>query len=482
MLRPCFAGARLLVVILACVLGSAATLAAQPPSGTVPARLNAVEQKARDAVLARYRALSIQNGIVLVPLSRIDGVDSIELHGGTIAINGHAATGAEVRERLGRDADVVLELSYFDGPTQQRILVPGAAREAAGATPVQPEPAAAPPRPSPVPEAAEPLVPPAPERAFTREVDARVRVFGDITIDKDEEVNGAVVAVGGSVRVDGRVRDNVVAVGGNVYLGPHAEVLGDVTAVGGTIERDPGATVSGHVNDVAVNFPNVRIRPGWNVHWAPWFNGYAWPAVRLFGTVLRMVVFALLAMLILMVAPQAVKRVEYAVTSQPWKSALVGLLAQLFFVPLVVMVIVVLAISIIGIPLLVLVPFGVLAFFAALMLGFTGAACGLARLVRRHSSAAETAAVPTLLVGLAVIWTLTLIGRLVGLGGGPLMVFAMALLFVGVLVEYAAWTVGLGGALITRFGRYGALPPEPVVAPPAGTGPIDGGEPPIPGL
>jgi hypothetical protein len=459
--------------MVACILGSAATMAAQAPSGPATSRLNAVEQKARDAVLARYRALSIQNGIVLVPLARIDGVDSIEIRGGTIAINGHLATGAEVRERLGRDADTVLEFSYFDLPTQQRILVPGAAREEPAGAAVQPAPA--PLRPSPAPETVEPTVPQAPERTFSREVDARVRVFGDITVEKDEQVNGAVVAVGGSIRVDGRVREDVVAVGGGVRLGPHAEVLGDVTTVGGTIERDPGATVGGHVNEVAVSFPGVRVRPGWNVHWAPWFDGYAWPAVRLFGTVLRMALFALLATLILLVAPQAVRRVEFAVTSQPWKSALVGLLAQLFFVPLVVLVVVVLAISIIGIPLLILVPFGVLAFFVALMLGFTGAACGLARLVWRRAPAAEAGAISTLLVGLAMIWALTLIGRIVGLGGGPMIVLAMALIFVGILVEYAAWTMGLGGALLTRFGHRGALPPEPIV-PPVGAGPVDGGE------
>jgi hypothetical protein len=480
MLRPHVAGTRLLVVTVACILGSAATMTAQTPAGNAPTRLNAVEQKARDAVLARYRALSIQNGIVLVPLSRIDGVDSIELRGGTIAINGRLATGAEVRERLGRDADTVLELSYFDLPTEQRILVPGAAREEAAGAAVQPAPA--PSRPSPVPETTEPLVPPAPERTFTRDVDARIRVFGDITIDKDEQVNGAVVAVGGSIRIDGRVRDDVVAVGGNVRLGPHAEVLGDVTAVGGTIERDPGATVGGRLNDVAVSFPGVRVRPGWNAHWVPWFDGYAWPAVRLFGTVLRMALFALLATLILLVAPQAVRRVEFAVTTQPWKSALVGLLAQLFFVPLLVLVVVVLAISIIGIPLLVLVPFGVLAFFVALMLGFTGAACGLARLVWRRSPAAEAGALSTLVVGLVVIWAITLLGRLVGLGGGPVMALAMVLIFVGVLIEYAAWTMGLGGALLTRFGRHGALPLEPIGAPAVSSGPIDGLEPPVPGL
>jgi len=53
---------------------------------------------------------------------------------------------------------------------------------------------------------------------------------------------------------------------------------------------------------------------------------------------------------------------------------------------------------------------------------------------------------------------------IVGLGGGPLAVIGAALVFGGFVIEYAAWTVGLGGALITRFGRRGDVP---AVAPPA---------------
>ncbi len=476
MSHPRLACARPLIVAMACILGSAAIAAAEQPPSPSPARLSAAEQRLHDVVLARYRALSVQNGIVLVPLSRIAEVDSVELRGGTIAINGRLVTGAEVRERLGHDADAILELSYLDLSAQQRTLLPMAGRPEAAATG---RPTGAPP---PLPETVEPPLPLVPDRMFRREVDARVRVFGDITVEEDEQVNGAVVAVGGSVKVDGRVRDNVVAVGGNVRLGPHADVRGDVTVVGGTIERDPGATVSGRLNEVAFSVPAVRIRPGWNVRWAPWFDGGPWRAFRLFGTLVRMALFALLATIVLLAAPRAVRRVEFAVTSQPWKSALVGLLAQLVFVPVVVLVVVVLAISIIGIPLLVLVPFGVLAFFVALVLGFTGAACALARLFEHRPSAAELGVFSALAAGLAMIWGLTLLGRIVGLGGGPLALIAVVLIFVGFLIEYAAWTLGLGGALITRFGRHGALPPEAPVELPSEAGSIESAAPSAPAV
>jgi hypothetical protein len=414
----------------------------------------------REAVLARYRVLPVQNGIVLVPLARIEGVDNIELRDGTIAINGRPATGGEVRERLGRDAGTVLELSYFDLPAQQRILLANERRpgqgEAGRATPEGSEP-------PPAQKAAEPAAPPVPDRTFRREAEARVRIGGNITVDEDEQVNGAVVAVGGSVTVNGRVRDNVVAVGGDIHLGPRADVLGDVTVVGGTIERDPGAMVSGKVNEVAFAFPGIRIRPGWDFHRTPWFDGGPWRGFRLLGSLLRMALFTLLATLVLLLAPRAVERVQVAVTTQPWKSAAAGLLAQLFFVPLVVLVVVVLVISIIGIPLLVLVPFGILAFFVALLLGFAGAACALARLVQDRSSWVNPSGFSFLIVGLVMTWGITLLGRTVGLGGGPLALIGAVLVFVGFVVEYAVWTVGLGGALLTRFGRHGALP---VVVPP----------------
>ena len=484
MLGPHRNGVRAIVMAVACVLAAAAASAAGQAAASAPARLNAFEQRTRDAVLARYRALSIQNGIVLVPLSRADGIESIEIRGGTIAINGRAVTGDEVRGRLGRDAEALLQLSYFDLQTQQRMLLPGGAGTPAGQPAGAGRPEVAPPTPARPSEPTEPVGPSEPERAFRREYDARVRIFGDITVERDEQVNGAVVTVGGSIKVDGRVRDNVVAVGGGVKLGPHAEVLGDVTTVGGTIERDPGAVVSGRLNEVGISAPGIRIRPNWNLGWSPWrfYSDGAWPAIRLFGTMVRMALFGLLAALVVLVAPRAVQRVEYAVTSQPWKAAVVGLLAQLFFVPVLVLAVVVLAVSIIGIPLLVLVPFGVLGFLLAFLLGFAGAACGLARVAWRRGSGSQAGMLAALAVGLAIIWSFTLLGRVVGLGGGPLMAAAVGLIIVGILIEYAAWTLGLGGALLTRFGRYGALPPPAVVPPAASAEPINVGEPPAPGL
>jgi hypothetical protein len=59
---------------------------------------------------------------------------------------------------------------------------------------------------------------------------------------------GDVVAVGGSVMVDGTVRGSVVAVGGGVRLGDNASVSEDLVTVGGHLSRHPNAVVKGDVS------------------------------------------------------------------------------------------------------------------------------------------------------------------------------------------------------------------------------------------
>ncbi len=448
------------------------TAAAAPPPGQAPAAQQPAAgaaapvgaRKVADAVLARFRVLPVQSGIVLVPLSRIPGADNVELRDGTIAINGHPVTGGEVRQLLGRDADAVLELSYLDLDLQRRLLLPAEGGRVERERPSEPVGATSATAPE-MPEAPPVEVP---GREFRRQVETRVRVGGNVTVDADEQVNGPVVAVFGSVSVNGRVRDNVVAVGGDVRLGPTAEVRGDVVAVGGQVHTDPSANVTGKVSEVS--FPAIRIRPNWDLRMMPWFDAGPWRAIRLLGSVLRMALFTLLATLVLLLAPEAVQRVETAVGTQPWKSALLGLLAQLFFIPVLVIAVVVLAVSIIGIPLLVLVPFAVLAFFVALLLGFTGAVSGLARVVQHRFDWSSPTTFSMLIVGLVMVWGLTVLGRLVAFGGGPFAVTGALLVFVGFVVEYAVWTVGLGGALLTRFGRFGPpavrVPPVPPLQPP----------------
>ncbi len=352
----------------------------------------------------------------------------------------------------------ILELSYLDLAGQRRLLLaPESERPAPEST--APAPPAAP-QEGVTPPSRE--APAGPERTFRHEAEARIRVGGNVTVDEDEQVNGPVVAIGGSTSINGRVRDDVVAVGGSVHLGPRAEVGGDVTVIGGTLTRSPGAEVSGRINEVGFSMPTIHVHPlgDWSVHLTPWFGDGPWRLLRLLGTLLRMALFTLIALLVILLVPRAVERTAEAVRTQPWKAAFVGLFAQLLFIPVLVLVTIVLAVSIVGIPLLALIPFVVLAFVVALFLGFTGAAYSVASVGQDRLRWASTGPFVQVIVGLVLIWGLTVVGRLIAIGGGPLVMMSWGFVLVGFLIEYVAWTIGLGGALLTRFGRVGPLPSD----------------------
>ena len=217
-------------------------------------------------------------------------------------------------------------------------------------------------RPAPeTPEAAEPPEPPpvpeAPEDSHRRRSATRVHIGSDILVAEDELVTDPVVAIGGSVTVLGKVDDDVVAVGGSVHLGPKAVVRGDVTSVGGRIEQSPGRRST----EGSTRFASDRrtfTSPGrgsWAARGVEPVHGW----FKLFGTLLRLGLVLLLAMLVALVAARPVERIGLRAAQEPWLSGFTGLLAQLLFVPVLVLTVVILAVSMIGIPLLVLVPFGV---------------------------------------------------------------------------------------------------------------------------
>jgi hypothetical protein len=275
-----------------------------------------------------------------------------------------------------------------------------------------------------------------------------------VSVKAGEAVGSDVVVVLGSAHVDGRVDGDVVAVGGSVYLGPKADVQGSVTTVGGQVVRDAGAQVSGEINEVRASAPTfgpfVRIRP-WR-EWT-WFGSPFGAPADLIGTIVRIGLVGLFAALLVAMVPGPVRRVADRVRNEPWRAGLVGLAAQLLFIPLLVLTVVILAVSIIGIPLLLLVPFGLVVMLIGFLLGFAGTGCAVGELIGRRGPGNAQTLLVSLVVGLAIIWGLTVVARVAGLGGLPIRMLVGIVLFVGFLLEYLAWTVGFGAVLLSRFGR-----------------------------
>jgi hypothetical protein len=433
------------------------TLVATLGSGVIGAPMVAQETSVVDAALKsrverRFRVLQVREGLVLTPRREVQGLQSIEIREGVIAVDGTPTSGAQLRERLGADADLVLQVSYLSA---------GALAAWAAPTPPPPPPSGGSAESGDNDEDKRPAEEP-PSNVHWRKSSAKVHIGSSIVVGEDELVTDPVVAIGGSVTVLGRVDDDVVAVGGSVRLGPKARVRGDVTAVGGRVDQEKGATIGGTVNEVRIG-PQFNIKP-WHVFDGMWFDG--WNVIsdgfRLLGTVMRVSLVLLLALLVTLIAARPVQRISDRVGREPWLSGFTGLLAQLLFIPVLVLTIVVLAVSIIGIPLLLLVPFAIVGFLIAMLVGFAGVALR----VGRWAVGEERSAFVALAVGVILVSALALVTRTLALLPVPLWPISWILGFSAFFLEYLAWTVGLGGALLTRFGTRGTAMPFDVTPPP----------------
>jgi uncharacterized RDD family membrane protein YckC len=208
--------------------------------------------------------------------------------------------------------------------------------------------------------------------------EAVVAIGGDA--EADDEVGGAVVAIGGDATARGNVREAVVAIAGdaeahgavreavvaimgNVKLGSNAVVRGDVVSIGGTVEAAEGAQINGQIVEVGVaQYPLLAPLQGvadWLRHCLLKFRllapqmGWYW----IFAGI-----FLLLYLLIAVAIPRPVAACVNELTERPATTFLLGLLMKLLL-PLVLLV---LAITGIGI---IVVPFLLAAVFIGALIG-----------------------------------------------------------------------------------------------------------------
>lgn len=291
----------------------------------------------------------------------------------------------------------------------------------------------------------------------------RVRIFGDVTVGVEEEVGGQAVAVLGSAYVNGVVDDQVVAVLGSVHLGPKAVVRGDVVSVGGSVRREPGAQVRGSVTEVALGDSGFRVhRPDldWFSGFGPfgmWFGGFGATA-RLIGTLFRMGLLLILAGIVLVLARRPVENAAARVVDNPAKATLVGLAALLLVGPVLLLTSLVLAITVVGIPLIfLLVPFALLALVVFGVVGFTSVALAVGQATRRRFLGATAPSTGVdVATGIFVVLLPLLLGRLIGMAGWPLSPVAWLFVFAGFGLEFLVWSSGFGAVLTNAFSGWQA--------------------------
>lgn len=410
-------------------------------------------EELRARLESRFEIVPIADGVVLTPRFRTQ-IKSVELSDATIAIDGTPVSGPELRERLGNDANLVLQASYLDAAGRRALAIGPSTRDARSGQGITPPPQPVDPT-APTVLPTPPALPELPGTPRNRRREDVVRIGGSVSVDSDEHVRGDVVVIGGSANINGEVDGEVVVVGGSARFGPQADVRGDITVVGGGLSRDEKAIIRGGIHEVGFGDIAWRGRGEWgrNADW-DWMNGI-YPVARLTGTLVRITLLILLTALVLFVAKVPVEQIADRVAVDPVKSWFVGFLAEMLFIPVLIMTAVVLAISIIGIPLLVLLPVAIVALLVVMLVGFTAVAYHIGRLLQDKVDMLRTRPYAATFTGILLIVSPVLLARLVGLAGLGFIVWPIAA--VGFLLEYSVWTAGLGAAALVRFNR----PPQP---------------------
>jgi hypothetical protein len=242
-----------------------------------------------------------------------------------------------------------------------------------------------------------------------------------------------------------------------------------VTAVGGPFKRDPQAQVFGKINEIGIGV-NGQTIPPYNINMRNiLFGTLASRVERFVTTIVRVLMFILFALIVTAVGQRPVQQIAARIGAEPVRSGLMGLLAEILFVPVLVVTILALVISIIGIPLLVLVPFAIILVGIVMLVGFTGTAYMVGGWTLDRFGRTERNPYLIAASGIVVIAGLTLIGRLFALAVGGI---GAPFYIAGYVLEYLAWTVGFGAAIQTWIHmRRGPAappmttpPPEPGVA------------------
>jgi hypothetical protein len=287
---------------------------------------------------------------------------------------------------------------------------------------------------------------------------ARVAFAQDVRIGSDEAITDGVAVFGGSLRVDGRVGDGILVVRGDVHLGPTADVRGDIVIVGGSLIRDPESRLAGAVSSLSLGDWSRRTGLlGWRPNLGLGDTG-RW--LGLAATVFRVAAIAAFMILILMVARAPVARVGRAAAAEPVRAAIIGLAAEVLFLPIVLIGSIALGITIIGLPFVfLLLPLAFALALVAFLLGYTALACRLGEWLEDRLGWRPRSAFMTTAMGGLLIIAPTLLARVLGVAPEPARVAAFGVLILGVCLEFVIWTIGLGVALMTGFGRWNTSPP-----------------------
>lgn len=301
----------------------------------------------------------------------------------------------------------------------------------------------------------------------------------DVEVAAGETIQGNLVVVQGDALIRGTVEGDVVVVDGTVQLLDGGRVLGDVRLADATMERE-GGTLEGSVVDLLDEDQDVdaevreRIREELRAELRREIRsnrdvssggGFFSPFTRIFRGIgglienlVSILIFGLLGMAVLAFAPRNLDVVAETARRAPGRAATVGVAGAFLLIPVWVLGAVALAVSIVGIPVMIAwLPLFPLAALAAAILGYLAVARNVGEWLadsgyRYTDWIRKSNAATTVFGGLVGLTTFFMAANVLGIV--PFFGFFKGLLtFAGVMATLAAAFVGFGAVLLTRAGR-----------------------------
>lgn len=272
--------------------------------------------------------------------------------------------------------------------------------------------------------------------------------MGGRTIAAGTEVAGPVAAAGGPIHVYGTVTGNVIAIGGDVIVHAGGRVTGDAIAALGTVTLD-GGRVSGDMRQLGGSIGEI---PRKATAAAPESRvGATRHALALACSWL--VILVLIGIGVFVFANDYLDTVTESLEGRFGRSFWAGVAAQLALAPVLALLCIALAVTIIG---ALLIPFAVVAYILAvvglLTLGFLAVARITGESVSPSASRgmhARGAMLRALVVGVVLYMSLWVIAS--AFAWAPMV--QTILRGIAVAITWVAATAGFGAAVLTRGGK-----------------------------
>jgi len=312
-----------------------------------------------------------------------------------------------------------------------------------------------------------------------------LKIGEDVEVGPGEVLDGNLILVDGNLEVGGRIDGNVIVAGGSVQLQEGGLINGDLKVADGAVERN-GGTVSGSFLELGSD-QEIRLEPTQiedlrreleseirrdlsatarpharrpNLIFG--FLGNVGSAIA--GILESLVTFIVLSILGVLAVHFQRSRLEVVATAArraPVRAAVVGLAGGFFLLPLWIVGTIALAITIIGIPvLLAWVPLFPIAAGVAVLFGYLAVARNVGEWVAEQEYRGlewirGSNTFYTIVAGIGALlvpFVAENVSRILGFG------FLTGLIgFAGSMVTLAAGAVGFGAVLLTRGGKIRPL-------------------------